>query len=92
MASLTKNTPVTCTLDFSRSLLAEVNELKCELAHSDRNRDAFISPPALWPMERLVTSSTKWLSTALLGMLILDAFRLCRVAVFLLVSVHTYDS
>lgn len=29
---------------------------------------------------------------ALLGMFILDAFRLFRVAVFLLVSVHTYDS
>lgn len=54
-----KNTPVTCVPDFSRSLRAEVTELKCELAHSDRNRDAFISPPALWPVEWQVTSSIK---------------------------------
>ncbi len=54
-----KNTPVTCVPDCSRSPRTEVAELKCELAHSDRNRDAFISPSALWPVEWQVTSSIK---------------------------------
>lgn len=56
MPSQSKNTPATCVPD---SVRAEVTELKCELAHSDRNRDAFISPPALWPVEWQVTSSIK---------------------------------